>query len=56
MKQYFVYIMASPSKTVYVGLTNDLARRTFEHKHKLVPGFTAKYNVDRLVYVERSRR
>jgi putative endonuclease len=52
MNQYFVYIMASASQTLYVGVTNDLPRRVFEHKHKLLTGFTAKYNIDRLVYVE----
>ena len=38
---------------LYVGVTNDLTRRTFEHKKKLVRGFTSKYNVDKLVYFER---
>jgi putative endonuclease len=37
---------------LYVGVTNDLERRVFEHKHKLVLGFTAEYNVDRLIYFE----
>jgi len=44
--------MASLSRTLYVGVTNDLRRRTMEHKQKLVPGFTSKYNVNRLVYFE----
>jgi putative endonuclease len=52
MKPYCVYIMASRSRTVYTGVTNDLERRVYEHKHKLVPGFTARYNIDRLVYFE----
>jgi putative endonuclease len=51
---YYVYIMASKSKTLYTGITNDLVRRVYEHKHKLVPGFTAKYNIDRLVYYDRT--
>ena len=54
MKQYFVYIMASKSKTLYTGMTNNLERRVYEHKHKLVPGFTARYNINRLVYYEQT--
>ena len=51
---YFVYILTNRSHNVlYVGMTNDLSRRTFEHKKKLVKGFTSKYNVDKLVYYER---
>lgn len=50
--QYYVYIMASRSRTLYTGVTNDLERRVYEHKKKLVPGFTAKYNIERLVYFE----
>ena len=52
MKQYYVYIVSSFTRTLYVGMTNDLQRRVNEHKQKLVPGFTSQYNVDRLVYVE----
>ena len=52
MKQYYVYIVASRSRNLYTGVTNDLERRVFEHKNKLLPGFTARYNVDRLVYFE----
>ena len=52
MKQYYVYILASRSRILYIGVTNDLERRVYEHKKKLVPGFTAKYNIDRLVYFE----
>jgi putative endonuclease len=52
MKQYYVYILASRSRNLYVGVTNDLERRVYEHKQKLVPGFTTKYNIDRLVYFE----
>jgi putative endonuclease len=50
---FFVYILASKRNgTLYVGVTNDLARRLSEHKAKLVPGFTRKYDVDQLVYFE----
>ena len=51
-QRYFVYIMASASKTLYTGLTNSIRRRVREHKLKLVPGFTSKYNITRLVYFE----
>ena len=50
---FFVYILASKRNgTLYVGVTNNLARRLSEHKAKLVPGFTRKYQVDQLVYFE----
>ncbi|HEX5726619.1 MAG TPA: GIY-YIG nuclease family protein [Longimicrobiaceae bacterium] len=52
MKQAFVYIVASVSRTLYVGVTSDLVRRMHQHKTKLLRGFTARYNVDRLVYFE----
>lgn len=52
LKTYFVYILASKSRVLYIGITNNLARRLNEHKEKLVLGFTAKYNVDQLVYYE----
>ncbi len=52
MPEYFVYILASRSRTLYTGVTNDLGRRVYEHKHKLVRGFATKYNIDRLVYFE----
>lgn len=52
MKTYYVYIMAGKFRTLYTGVTNDLERRVSEHKQKLLPGFTAKYKVDRLVYYE----
>jgi putative endonuclease len=55
MGSYFVYIMSSGSGTLYIGVTNNLRRRVDEHKSKLVPGFTAKYNIDRLVYFEMFR-
>jgi putative endonuclease len=53
MAGFFVYILASRYRgTMYVGVTNDLSRRLGEHKSGAVPGFTRKYKVDRLVYVE----
>ena len=52
MKQYFIYIMSSDSGTLYTGVTNDLQRRVYQHKHKLVEGFTSQYDVNRLVYFE----
>ncbi|HMR99963.1 MAG TPA: GIY-YIG nuclease family protein [Anaerolineales bacterium] len=52
MKSYFVYIMTNRSKTLYTGVTNNLERRVFEHKNKLVAGFTSKYNITKLVYYE----
>jgi len=52
MKRYFVYIMTNKSKTLYLGVTSDLIKRVYEHKHKLVFGFTKKYNITRLVYYE----
>ncbi|MCL5105738.1 MAG: GIY-YIG nuclease family protein [Armatimonadetes bacterium] len=52
MKYYYVYILSSRSRTLYIGVTNDLTRRVLEHKSKQIPGFTAKYNIDRLVYFE----
>ena len=52
-KQYYVYILTNKTNSVlYIGVTNDLKSRVFEHKEKFVPGFTKKYNVDKLVYFE----
>ena len=52
VSQYYVYIMASYRGTLYIGVTNDLARRVYEHRHKLVQGFTKKYKTSTLVYYE----
>jgi putative endonuclease len=50
---YWVYILASaPGGTLYVGVTNDLVRRTYEHREGLANGFTRKYGVKKLVYFE----
>ncbi len=52
-KTYAVYILTNYNKTTfYIGVTGNLSKRIFEHKNKLVDGFTKKYNVDRLVYYE----
>ena len=52
MAEYYVYILTNRSKTLYVGVTNNLVSRVYQHKHKLVPGFTARYNLTRLAYYE----
>jgi putative endonuclease len=52
MQQYFVYILASKRLVLYIGVTNDLRRRIYEHKNGIFEGFTKQYNVDRLLYVE----
>ncbi len=55
MKSFFVYIMTNRSKTLYVGVTSNITKRVYEHKNKLVPGFTRKYNITELVYYEETR-
>ena len=50
---YYVYLLANKNdKVMYVGVTNNLERRVYEHKAKMIPGFTEKYNVNKLVYFE----
>ena len=52
-QQYYVYILASRKNgALYIGVTNDLTRRVWEHKNKIVEGFSKKYNTDKLVYYE----
>ncbi|MBZ5597684.1 MAG: GIY-YIG nuclease family protein [Acidobacteriia bacterium] len=55
-KHFYVYIMASNSRhhVLYTVVTGNLSRRVFQHKHKMIPGFTSDYNVTRLVYYEMS--
>lgn len=52
MKAPCIYIVASRSRTIYVGVTSDLPKRVYEHRQGLVPGFTTRYNIKRLVYFE----
>lgn len=53
MKSYYVYIITNKANQVlYIGVTSDLKKRIFEHKEKLVKGFTKKYNLNKLVYFE----
>jgi putative endonuclease len=48
----YVYIVASQSRILYTGITSDLRRRVYQHKHGLIPGFTHQYRIHRLVYFE----
>ena len=50
MHKYYVYIMTNHSRTLYTGMTNDLHRRVWQHKHKVIEGFTKRYNITRLVF------
>ena len=52
MRHFYVYIMASKSRVLYTGITNDIQRRTWEHKNDVIPGFTRDYRAHRLVYFE----
>ncbi len=53
MKTFCVYMMASKKNgTLYIGVTNDLVRRVWEHKHNIIQGFTQKYNIHKLVWFE----
>jgi putative endonuclease len=51
-KTFHVYILASRSRVLYVGVTSDLTKRIWQHKQKAIPGYAARYNVDRLVLLE----
>ena len=53
-KSFYVYMLSSKSRRLYVGVTNNLERRLFEHKSKQADGFTKRYNIDRLVYFEQT--
>jgi putative endonuclease len=50
---YYVYIMASESGTLYIGVTNDLTKRVWQHKNDAVPGFTKRYQCHKLIYYEK---
>jgi putative endonuclease len=50
---YWIYIMTNRSGTLYIGVTSVLARRVYEHRHHLKPGFTSHYSIDRLIHAER---
>jgi putative endonuclease len=52
MKEYYVYILSNKRGALYTGVTNDLERRVYQHKNKLIEGFTKRYNITRLVYFE----
>jgi putative endonuclease len=53
MNQYFVYILTNKSnKVLYIGVTNNIERRMYEHKNKMIDGFTKRYNLTKLVYFE----
>lgn len=53
-RTYYVYILASKKKgTLYIGITNNILRRVLEHKEKILKGFTAEHNIDKLVYFEK---
>jgi putative endonuclease len=52
VRDYYVYITASTSRVLYIGVTNDLARRVFEHRHGDETSFTGRYHISLLVYVE----
>jgi putative endonuclease len=52
MKSYFVYIMSNKSRRLYTGITSTLGQRVYQHKNKVLPGFTARYKFDMLVYFE----
>lgn len=51
-RAYYVYIISGPSAVLYTGVTNDIVRRVHEHKKKILKGFSAKFNLDRLLFVE----
>lgn len=51
-QQFYVYLMASKTGILYLGITRDLPRRVYEHKNKIISGFTARYNVNKLVWYE----
>jgi len=55
MKSYYVYILANNGKMLYTGVTSNLEKRVYEHKHHLVNGYSKKYNINKLVYFEETK-
>ena len=51
-REYFVYILANASRMLYVGVTNNLKRRVYEHRNQVIPGYTSRYGIKRLIYFE----
>ena len=51
-RSYYVYILSNKTRCLYIGVTNSIRRRVFEHKQHLLKGFTYRYNIDQLVYYE----
>jgi len=54
MKQYFVYLLTNNSGALYVGFTSNLKNRIWQHKNKIIKGFTEKYNIDKIIYFEQT--
>ncbi|MCX6761414.1 MAG: GIY-YIG nuclease family protein [Candidatus Moranbacteria bacterium] len=54
MKQYFVYLLTNNSGALYVGFTSNLKNRIWEHKNKIIKGFTERYNIDKIIYLEQT--
>ena len=52
VKTYYIYILANFKRTLYAGVTSNMAKRMWQHRNKAMPGFANKYNIDRLVYCE----
>lgn len=52
MKTVYVYIITNQSKTLYIGVTSNLERRIYQHAHRLIPGFSSRYNIGKLIYYE----
>ena len=51
-RDYFVYILANASRMLYVGVTNNLKRRVYEHRNQVIPGYTSRYGIKRLIWFE----
>ena len=55
MKKYFVYILTNKSYTLYIGVTNNIRKRIYQHRHASIHAFTKKYNINKLIYIEEFR-